>query len=156
MMNAKSRFEATRAAISRLNEVKALIMYGCDDWQPEGVRTSVATSDPTATAAIRAVDELADKLDALRAEESELEDLIGTSLAIIAAVRRGFGEKYADVLDSRYIDCEKWTEIAERYESMQHGKETVTTRTVQNWAQIAFEWIDSVGVSRLLRKDYDV
>ena len=155
-MNAKHRFEATRAAVKRLNEVKALIMYGCDDWKPEGVRTSQGISDPTATAAIRAVDELGEKLKALQAEEAELTDLIGTSLAIIEAVRVGFGDKYATVLDMRYIDCEKWAEIAERFESAQHDKETITTRTVQNWAQVTFDWIDSVGVSRLLRGEVEL
>lgn len=148
MMNAKSRFEATRAAVPRLNEVKALIMYGCDDWRPEGVRTSVATSDPTAAAAIRAVDELADKLDALRVEESELEDLIGTSLAIIAAVRRGFGEIYANLLDWYYIDGMTWTEISEDTD--------IKRSTCYYLRDIAFDWIDSVGVSRLLRCEVDV
>lgn len=147
-MNAKSRFEATRAAVSRLTEVKALIMYGCDDWQPEGVRTSVATSDPTAAAAIRAVDELADKLDALRAEESELEDLIGTSLVIIAAVRRGFGEIYATLLEHRYIDVWSWARIYEEF--------GIKRTTGYDLINVAFDWIDSVGVSRLLRGEVDV
>lgn len=148
MMNAKSRFEATRAAISRLDEVKALIMYDCDDWRPEGMRTSVATSDPTAAAAIRSVDELADKLDALRSEESELEDLIGTSLAIISAVRVGFGEIYANLLDWYYIDGMTWTEI-----SNEHG---VNRTYCYQLVDIAFDWIDSVGVSRLLHGEVDV
>lgn len=148
MMNAKSRFEATRAAVPRLNEVKALIMYGCDDWRPEGVRTSVAASDPTAAAAIRAVDELADELDALRDEESELEDLIGTSLAIIAAVRRGFGEIYANLLDWYYIDGMTWTEISEDTD--------IKRSTCYYLRDIAFDWIDSVGVSRLLRGEVEV
>ena len=148
MMNAKSRFEATRAAISRLDEVKALIMYGCDDWRPEGVRTSIATSDPTAAAAIRAVDELADKLDALRAEESELEDLIGTSLAIIAAVRVGFGEIYANLLEWRYIDGWTWKRI--------HDDKGIKRHVGYDLVIIAFDWIDSVGVSRLLRGENEL
>ena len=148
MMNAKSRFEATRTAVPRLNEVKALIMYGCDDWRPEGVRTSVATSDPTAAAAIRAVDELADKLDALRAEESELEDLIGTSLAIIEAVRVGFGEIYANLLDWYYIDRMTWTEISEDTD--------IKRSTCYYLRDIAFDWIDSVGVSRLLNGESEL
>lgn len=155
-MNAKQRFEATRRAITRLAEVQALIMYDCDDWQPESVHSAHEVSDPTARQAIYAVDELGEKLAALRAEERELTDLIGDSFAIIEAVRTGFISKYADVLDYRYIDGEKWTEIAERFESMRLNKETVTTRTVQNWAQVAFEWIDSVGVSRLLRGENEL
>ena len=147
-MDAKSRFEATRAAVPRLNEVKALIMYGCDDWRPEGVRTPVATSDPTAAAAIRAVDELADKLDALKSEEAELEDLIGTSLAIIEAVWVGLGEIYANLLDWYYIDCRTWTQISEDNE--------IKRSTCYYLVDIAFDWIDSVGVSRLLKGEVDV
>ena len=147
-MDAKSRFEATRAAVPRLNEVKALIMYGCDDWRPEGVRTPVATSDPTAAAAIRAVDELADKLDALKSEEAELEDLIGTSLAIIEAVWVGLGEIYANLLDWYYIDCRTWTEISKDY--------GINRTYCYQLVDIAFDWIDSVGVSRLLRGEVDV
>lgn len=155
-MNARERFKRTKQAVKRFNAVHLLLMNDGEDWRPAEIKTRSDKSDPTARVAIYNVDERADYLEALRDEEAELLEFIGTSLAIIEAVRAGFGEKYADVLDSRYIDCEKWTEIAERYESMQHGKETVTTRTVQNWAQVTFEWIDSVGVSRLLRKDYEV
>ena len=155
-MNARERFEATRRAIPRLHDVQLAIMYECDDWKPPAVKAHTQTADPTASRAIYRMDELAEKLDALRAEERELTQLIGETLAIIAAVRDGFGEKYADVLDARYIDNEKWTDIAKRYESNHQGKETITTRTVQNWAQVAFDWIDSVCVSRLLRGEVDV
>lgn len=131
-------------------------MYDCDDWKPPGVKAGTETSDPTASRAIYAVDELGVKLEALRAEERELEQLIGESLAIIAGVRDGLGDKYADVLDARYIDGEKWQDIADRFESSHESKDAVKPRTVQNWAQVAFDWIDSVGVSRLLRGEVDV
>lgn len=155
-MNARERFEATRKAIPRLNDVKLSLMFDGDDWKPPSVKAHNEQSDPTANRAIYNVDERTEMLEALRKEERELETLIGESLVIIAAVREGFGEKYADVLDARYIDNEKWTDIAKRYESNHQGKETITTRTVQNWACVALDWIDSVGVSRLLRGEVDV
>ena len=155
-MDARTRFERTREAIPRLNDVKLLLMYDGDDWKPPAIKAHTETADPTANRAIYNVDERAELLEALRKEERELTQLIGESLVIITAVREGFGEKYADVLDARYIDNETWTEIAKRYESNHRGKETITTRTVQNWAQVAFDWIDSVGVSRLLRGEVDV
>lgn len=155
-MDAKTRFERTRKAVIRLHDVQLAIMYDCEDWKPPAVKAHNEQADPTASRAIYRVDELADKLEALRKEEAELQSLIGESLVIIAAVRDGFGEKYADVLDARYIDNETWTEIAKRYESNHQGKETITTRTVQNWAQVAFDWVDSVGVSRLLKGEVDV
>ena len=155
-MDVRERFERTRKAVVRLDEVKALIMYDCDDWKPPGIKAPTETSDPTASRAIYTVDELCVKLEALRAEERELEQLIGESLAIIGAVRAGLGDKYADVLDARYIDGDKWQDIADRFESSHENKDTVKPRTVQNWAQVAFDWVDSVGVSRLLRGEVDV
>ena len=142
-MNARERFEATRKAIPRLHDVQLAIMYECDDWKPPAVKAHTQTADPTASRAIYRVDELSEKLDALRAEERELEQLIGESGTIIEAVKSQFIEKYGHVLEWRYIDCDTWTSIAEVYD--------VSERTVQNWAQWACEWVDSVGVSRLLR-----
>jgi hypothetical protein len=100
------------------------------------------------------VDEVSEKLEALKQEESELESFIGESLAIINAVEIGLGEEYAIVLDSRYIDLWKWKDIAKLFTNAKN--ETVATRTVQNWAQIAFDWIDSVGISRLLKGDTEL
>jgi len=149
-MDARERFEATREAVKRLHDVQLAIMYECDDWKPPAIKAHNEQADPTASRAIYRVDELSEKLEALREEERELTQLIGETLAIIAAVRDGFGDKYADVLEARYIDCEKWQTIADDYESNHKGKDKVKPRTVQNWAQVAFDWIDSVGVSRLL------
>ena len=148
-MNAKERFEQTRHAVLRLDEVHALIMFECDDWKPEGAgRVSGTISDPTATTAIRNVDEIAGKLDALRAEELELTNLIGESLAIIHAVRTGFGEIYATLLEMRYIDRRTWDEI--------HDAHGIPKSTGYNLVNIAFDWIDSVGVSRLLKGDTEI
>lgn len=147
-MNAKERFIKTRHAVQRLTEIKLLIMYGCDDWKPEQPRGSGETSDPTATAAIKNVDELADKLDALRQEERELTEFIGVSLAIIAAVHDGFGEIYAHLLDWRYIDGYTWTRI--------HDDHGITKSRGHYLLDVAFDWVDSVGVSRLLRGDMEV
>lgn len=155
-MNAQERFELTRRRIARLNEVKALIIYGCDDWRPEHIRAKTDKPDPTANEAAYRVDVLGEQLDELKREEHELEQFIGVSLAIIAQVRAGFGEIYADVLEARYIDNEKWPSIAERYESNHENREKVTVRTVQNWATIACDWVDSVGVSRLLNGEVEL
>lgn len=131
-------------------------MYDGDDWTPPAIKAHNEQSDPTANRAIYAVDTLGDKLDALHAEERELETLIGETLAIIEGVRDGFGEKYADVLDAHYIDGETWAQIAECYESPHEGKETVSKWTVRGWAHVALDWIDSVGVSRLLRGESEI
>lgn len=141
MVLARERFERTRDAVGRLDEVHALIMTGCDDWHPESGKGS-GLSDPTANRAIRNVDVLAEKLEALRAEEQELTRLIGDSLVIIQAVRDGLGERYGNLLEWRYIDCMSWSLILE-----EHG----IKRHIGYYAvNIAFDWIDSVGVSRLM------
>ena len=156
-MNARERFERTRKAVKRLAEVQALIMYDCDDWKPPGIRAHTETSDPTANRAIYNVDELADKLTALRAEESELIALIGESLAIIAAVRAGFNEQYADWLEHRYIDLWTWAQFADELST---DEKTVTKEKarekVRYWCGVTFDWIDSVGVSRLLRGQVEI
>jgi len=147
-MNARERFEATRKAIPRLHDVQLAIMYECDDWKPPAVKAHTQTADPTASRAIYRVDELSEKLDALRAEERELEQLIGETLAIIAAVRDGFGEIYATLLEHRYIDVWSWEQIKEEYE--------IKRTTGYDLINVAFDWIDSVGISRLLRGQHEL
>lgn len=146
-MSARERFVQTRQAVIELNNIKALIMTDGDDWKPPGVKVH-AVSDPTASRAIRNVDEWGEQLAELRKRESELEHFIGTTLAIIEAVRDGLGETYAQLLDARYIDDEPWRDIQERL--------NINKKRGSYLLGIAFDWIDSVGVSRLLRKDYEV
>ena len=147
-MDARERFERTRRAVVRLNEVKHLIMYDCDDWKPQGVKSHGETSDPTAQHAIYAVDELGVKLEALRAEERELEQLIGESLVIVRRVREGLGDSYANALDGRYFEGWTYERIAEEY--------SMKKATAYRHVYVALDWIDSVGVSRLLRGEVDV
>lgn len=147
MVLARERFDRTRDAVGRLDEVHALIMTGCDDWHPDSGKGS-GIGDPTANRAIRNVDVLADKLEALKAEEQELTRLIGDSLVIIQAVRDGLGEEYGDVLEARYIDCWQWQRIADDY--------GIPRSTGHYLLNIAFDWIDSVGVARLMRWEYEL
>ena len=146
-MSARDRFVQTRQYVIELNNIKALIMTDGDDWKPPGVKVH-AVSDPTASRAIRNVDEWGEQLAELRKRESELEHFIGVSLAIIEAVRDGLGETYAQLLDARYIDDEPWAHIQERL--------NINKKRGSYLLNIAFDWIDSVGVSRLLRKDYEI
>ena len=142
-MTARDRFVQTRQAVIELNNIKALIMSDGDDWKPPGVKVH-AVSDPTASRAIRNVDEWGEQLAELRKRESELEHFIGVSLAIIEAVRSGLGSDYADLLDARYIDCLTWVQ-------MDMPKSTGKLKVA-----IAFDWVDSIGISRLLRGEVEV
>ena len=147
-MNARERFELTRRRIARLNEVKLLIMYGCDDWRPQHIRAKTDKPDPTANEAMHRVDVLSEQLDELKREEQELESFIVVTLTIIAQVRAGFGEIYANLLEWHYIDGKTWTMI--------HADTGIKRSTCYYLADIAFDWIDSVGVSRLLKGDVEV
>ena len=142
-MSARDRFVQTRSAVVELNNIKALIMSDGDDWKPPGVKVH-AVSDPTASRAIRNVDEWGEQLAELRKREAELEHFIGTTLAIIEAVRSGLGSDYADILDARYIDCLTWAQ-------MDMPKSTGKLKVA-----IAFDWVDSIGISRLLRGEVEV
>jgi len=141
-LSAKKRFEQVRKAVARLHSVQIMIQNDCDEWRPPSVFSKNAKPDPTANAAIRNVDELGPKLAGLRAEEAELIDMIGEALVIIQAVRDGFGEQYGDLLEWRYIDCLSWGDIRFEYD--------VTRTTGQRKLDIAFDWIDSIGITRIL------
>ena len=131
-----------------MHEVQLMIMNDCDEWRPPSVSSRHSTPDPTANAAIRHVDELEEKLKALREEETELIDMIGEALVIIQAVRDGLGNKFADVLEWRYIDCLSWGKINRMYD--------VPKRTGHDRLNIAFDWIDSIGITRILAGDLEI
>lgn len=151
-MDAKERFEETRRAVKRLHDVQLAIMYDCDDWKPPAIKAHNEQADPTASRAIYNVEERSEMLEALRKEERELIQLIGESGTIIEAVRAGFNEKYADWLEWRYIDLWTWAQFADEL-----GMEQKKAREkVRYWCGVTFDWIDSVGVSRLLRGEVDV
>lgn len=145
---ARERFEQTREDVKRLHEVQLKLMFNCEDWKPPQIKAQNEMTDPTANRAIYNVDELGGKLERLREEESELLERIGVALAIVQGVRDGLGERYADVLEARYIDCWEWKRVKEELK--------IKKSTGHNLLSIAFDWIDSVGVSRLLRGDVEV
>lgn len=146
-MSARDRFVQTRQAVIELNNIKALIMSDGDDWKPPGVKVH-AVSDPTASRAIRNVDEWGEQLAELRKRESELEHFIGVTLAIIQGVREGFGEIYANLLEWRYIDGLTMTQI---------NKDRGLNRTYcYQLIDVAFDWIDSIGISKLLRGEVEI
>ena len=144
----RQRFEQTRDDVKRLHDVQLKIMFDCDDWQPPRIRARNEKSDPTAARACYNVDELSVKLAALRAEETELLERIGLALRIIHGIRRGLGDKYADVIELRYIDGMKWKDIAKDYE--------IPRSTGHELISVACDWVDSIGLTKLLECDYEL
>ena len=147
-LSAKQRFDQVREAVARLHDVQVMIQNDCDEWRPPSVFSKNAKPDPTANVAIRNVDELGPKLAALRAEEAELIEMIGEALVIIQAVRDGLGDKYGDLLEWRYIDCLSWKDIRFEYD--------VPKKTGQRGLDIAFDWIDSIGITRIIASDLEI
>ena len=147
-MSARDRFEQTRKAVMELNAIHLRIMFHGEDWKPDNVR-SPGVSDPTANAAIHNVDVWESELAELRKRESELTSFIGTTLAIIEAVRSGLGRVYASILEQRYIDCLMWRDV-------EFDGEKVKRSTGKLMVSVACDWVDSIGVTRLLRGDYEV
>jgi len=148
-MTARDRFERTRQAVIELWNIQALIQTCGADWKPDTNGKAPGISDPTATQAIYNVDVWKDRLEQLRARESELLDFIGTTLAIIEGVRRGLGEEYADILDQRYIDGLRWCDVLV-------DNAPINPRTGRYKAAIAFDWIDSVGMTGIAEGDYEL
>lgn len=148
--SAKDRFKSARRAVVRLHQVQLAIMNRCEDWRPPSAnsRTKSVKPDPTAAAAIYNVDTLEGKLGVLRAEEEELKEEIGEALVLVEAVRKGLGEKYADVLELRYIDCTTWADVKERT--------GMARRTARDCIDVACDWIDSVGLTRILTGDLEL
>lgn len=148
IVTARDRFEQTRRYVIELGNIQALISEGGDDWKPDDVHGG-GISDPTASRACYNVDVWGERLEQLRERERELIDFIGTTLAIIEAVRRGLGDDYADILDQRYIDGLRWCDV------LVDG-EPVTLSTGKRKAAIAFDWIDSIGLTGILKGDYEL
>ena len=144
---AHDRFIATRAAVQRLEDVKTAIMFEGEDWKPTQPKAK-GMSDPTARKAIYRVDELSQVLDNLYKEEHDLEVFIGTTLAIIEAVRVGLGDKYANVLDARYIDCWQWSQVESEY--------GITRQAGNYLVNVACDWVDSIGFRELLRGETEL
>lgn len=146
---ARERFNATRAAVQRLEDVQRAIMLEGEEWKPAQPRTRThAISNPTETRGIYRAETLPRIMDNLRREEHELIAYIGTTGNLIEAVRSGLGERYASVLEWLYIDCNDWTYIRDVY--------GVPKSSGSQWRNVAFDWVDSIGIKELLRGEIDL
>ena len=144
----RDRFVRTRSAVVELAIIQAQLSEMGDDWKPDTAR-GTGVAKPTESRAIYELDVLAGRIEQLKAREQELLEFIGTTLAIIEGVRNGLGNDYAEILDQRYIDGFRWSEVTV-------DGETVNERTGRYKVSIAFDWIDSVGLTGVLGGDYEL
>ena len=147
-MGARDRFVQTRKAVIELDSVKAQLDNQGEEWHPERIHVR-GISDPTASRAIYNVDVLSSVLDKLRQREEELEQFIGTTLMIIARVAEGLGKDYAQILDQRYIDGLEWKDV--RVNGV-----GINISTGKRKVSIACDWIDSLGLEKLSRGDFEI
>lgn len=145
---AKDRFEATRSAVKRLDAVNLAILLEGEDWKPPSVRVRAGISDPTGKAGIYRAEELPEVMKRLRDEKAELESYIGTSLRLIENVRKGLGIHYGNILEWIYVDLESWDRIRDLY--------GVPKSTGCERRNIAFDWVDSIGLNNVLKGEYEL
>lgn len=79
----------------------------------------------------------------LRRRCETAEAIVGLALRVIEGVRLGMGERYAEVLDMRYVDAMPWDEVAERC--------GCSERTARRVRDVACDYIDSVGLAGAAR-----
>lgn len=146
MFDARARFDQTRQDVMELDEVLTLIVFHGENWRPESVSSGMG--NPTESKALALIGFEERSLPYLERRRDELTEHIGRTLKVIQAVHDGFGEIYAILLEHRYIDVWPWSRIHEEYGiSRQHGHYLIG---------VAFDWIDSVGVSKLLKGEYEL
>ncbi len=138
---ARAFFAAVRRAVGELEVVERVIAGEEEPSHGGGhaVGGRSGTSNPTASAAISEI--TAQERAAER--RPELEDRIGAGLAAVYAVRRGLGDRYADVLDRYYIDRATWADVAEEMD--------VSRDTAQRTRDVACDWLDSTARAEMAR-----
>ena len=139
---ARAFFAAVRRAVGELETVER-VMAG--EIEPRhgggGGGGHSGVSNPTESTVIREVT----AQERVAERRPELEDRIGAGLAAVYAVRRGLGDRYADVLDRYYIDCVTWADVA--------SEMRVSRDTAQRARDVACDWLDSaarVDIARLI------
>ena len=147
-MTARERFVRTRKYVIELDAIKAKLSEHGEDWRPEGVKTQ-DIGDPTGNQAAYNIDVLGDVLEQLRNREEELETFIGQTLGLIHHVSIGLGYEYAEILDQRYIDGLEWADV--RVDGHKVNRQTGNRKV-----SVAFDWIDSLGMTRILSGDYEL
>lgn len=132
-MDAREWFDDVRRAAIALGPAEAELaaLYGPGSPAGVGVRSGSAGDGGMLAKAMSA--------SRLRDEVAELEHVVGAALKVVAGVRAGMGERYADALELRYIDAMPWDEVAERIGCKR--------RRAMELRDIACDWVDSVGMA---------
>ena len=136
-MGARAWLDGVRAASIALESMEAEMAGLYEPGSPDGVGVeSGSTGDGGMfSRMLRACE--------LRRRCETAEAIVGRALRLIAGVRAGMGERYADVLDMRYIDAMPWDEVAQRM--------GCSERTARRIRDVACDYVDSVGLAGAMR-----
>lgn len=141
-MTSREYFDALRDACARM-EVVRRELWRLEDISEAfderaaggGGKPSGGYSDPMDRVVV-----LIDRRKRLSGELVELEAQVGDGLAVIEGVRRGLGDRYADVLDARCVDALSWDDAA-----FEVG---CSKRSAMRRYDTACDWVDAVGLAR--------
>ena len=133
--DSRAFFAAVTHAAARLEDIERELKEGPDSMPHGGgsVRGG-GIGNPTESRAIWLVTEGAAWERRLVDERERLTYMVGCALVLVAYVRDGLGEAYADVLDARYVDDAEWHEVAERV--------GYSERHVKRVGYVALDWLD--------------
>lgn len=132
-VGARAYFADVRRAARRIEELTREIGALLDGDVPMTASTVTVRggdqSDPTASAAFKAAELLADA----RAERDACIEMVGEALQVIDGLRRCFSRK-ADVVERYYVDGVEWDEVAEGL--------GIARRTALTWRDEMMAWLD--------------
>ena len=136
---ARAFLASVRRAVGELEAVERVLAGEIEPRHGGSVGGHSGVSNPTESAAISEIT----AQERVAERRPELEDRIGAGLAAVYAVRRGLGDRYADVLDRYYIDRATWADVAEEMD--------VSRDTAQRTRDVACDWLDSTARAEMAR-----
>ena len=134
--DARSFFRDIPRVIAMMDEARLIADYGVAAFGQSG--GGGANSSPTESMGIYLAMHQNSVIHQARQRVEECEEVIGTALQVVHAVRHGLGKKYADALDLHYIDCMSTSNAAETME--------ISARTLNRYIETACDWCDYKGV----------
>lgn len=131
-MGARAWLDGVRAASIALGSMEAELAGLYEPGSPDGcgVESGSTGDGGIFSRMLRACE--------LRRRCETAEAIVSRALRVIEGVRSGMGERYADVLDMRYVDAMPWDEVAERLGCAE--------RTARRVRDVACDYIDAVGI----------
>lgn len=140
--SARAFLASVRRSVRELDEWRYVMDEGADAYSVTSDSIGGGwVSDPTAARAIYLADNDGRVRARARKHVADCETVIGAGLELIAHVRDGLGEIYADALDAHYIDGMTLRIIAE--------DSGVTKSAIQQRIDVACDWADSQPLKRL-------